>query len=158
MRGRVTRTRRTAYGARMRRNFLRPPSEAERHARYPVRVLVAPSVEPGGVSHGPPAARELLAWREIEQVAIAEVGEPEGVRTVVYDLICRKASDIAVFRLDAEPGEAAMALARQLEAALGHGRASAALKSISADGLATLWYPDLRAFEEDSLAELERGA
>jgi hypothetical protein len=77
---------------------------------------------------------------------------------VVYDLICRKASDIAVFRLDAEPGEAAMALARQLEAALGHGRASAALKSLSADGLATLWYPDLRAFEEDSLAELERGA
>jgi hypothetical protein len=140
----------------MGRNFLRPPTEAERRARYPVRVLVAPSLEAGGVSHGPAAARELLAWREVAQVAIAEVGEPEGVRTVVYDLICRPESGIAVFRLDADPGEAAMALARQLEAALGSERTSAALKGLAADGLATLWFPDLQAFEEESLAELER--
>ena len=95
-------------------DFLRPPSDAERHARYPVRVLVLPSFEPGGVSHGPPAARELLSWGEIAQVGVAEVGEPEGVRTVVYDLVTRTQAGIAVWRLDAEPGEAAMDVARLL--------------------------------------------
>jgi hypothetical protein len=140
----------------MRPNFLRPPSDAERAERYPVRLLEAPSFEAAGLRHGRPPSRALLAWSDVARVAVAEVGEPEGVRTVVYDLITLPASGVAVWRMDADPGEAARALARQLETALGPGRAPPALKNLASDGVATLWYPDLRAFEEDCLAELER--
>ena len=136
------------------RNFLRPPTDAERRARYPVRVLEQPRIEAGGVVHGPAGARELLAWSAVAHVVVAEVGEPEGVRTVVCDLITR-GDGLLVHRLDAEPGEAAIALARGLERGLGARRAPAALKSLAADGLASRWHPDLRSFEEEALEEIE---
>ena len=42
----------------------------------------------------------------------AEVGEPEGVRTVVFDLLVeRKATGCVVCRFDADPGPEAKALA-----------------------------------------------
>jgi len=139
------------------RNFLQPPSDAERRARYPVRVLEAPLLEPSGVAHGPSAARELLEWGKVERVVIAEVGEPEGVRTIVCDLIGRSDGATAVHRLDAEPGDAAIALARALERGIGVARAPASLKSLAGDGLATRWFPDLRSFEEAALEELGAG-
>ncbi|HVN37474.1 MAG TPA: hypothetical protein VMW19_04785 [Myxococcota bacterium] len=137
------------------RNFLRPPTDAERLARYPVRVLEEPRIEAGGIAHGPLGARELLAWSAVAHVIVAEVGEPEGVRTVVCDLISRDGDAVAVHRLDAEPGERAIALARALERGLGAQRAPAALKGLAADGLATRWHPDLRSFEEEALEEVE---
>lgn len=136
------------------RNFLRPPTDAERHARYPVRVLESPRLEPDGVAHGPASARELLGWDEVERVVVAEVGEPEGVRTIVCDLIGSRDGAPVVSRLDAEPGDAAIALARALERGIGSARAPGSLKSLAADGLATHWYPDLRSFEEAALEEL----
>ena len=138
------------------RNFLRPPTEAERRARYPVRVLESPRLEAAGIAHGPASARELLSWGRVERVVVAEVGEPEGVRTIVCDLVTR-GERIAVHRLDAEPGEAAIALARGLEAGIGSARAPVSLKSVAADGLATSWFPDLRTFEEAALEELDGG-
>jgi hypothetical protein len=136
------------------RNFLRPPTDAERRARYPVRVLEQPRIEAGGVAHGPAGARELLPWSAVAQVIVAEVGEPEGVRTVVCDLVTRDGDGLAVHRLDAEPGEPAIALARGLERGLGAPRTPAALKSLASDGLASRWHPDLRSFEEEALEEL----
>src|SRR5262245_56752633 len=137
------------------RNFLRPPTDAERRARYPVRVLEAPRLDPPGVAHGPASARALLAWGDVERVVVAEVGEPEGVRTIVCDLICRLGGAPAVYRLDAEPGDAAIALARAIEKGLGPRRAPPALKSLAADGLAPRWCPDLPTFEEEALEELD---
>jgi hypothetical protein len=141
----------------MPRSFLRPPSESERRARYRVRLLESPSLESGGVRHGAPEARELLSWDDIERVVVAEVGEPEGVRTIVCDLVRRAfGGGYRAHRLDADPGEPAQALARDLERGLGP-KASGALKSLAGDGLATQWFPDLASFEEEALAELERG-
>lgn len=136
------------------RNFLRPPTDAERRARYPVRVLESPRLEPGGIAHGPASARELLDWGKVERVVVAEVGEPEGVRTIVCDLIGTSGGGTAVHRLDAEPGDSAIALARALERGIGSARAPASLKSLAADGLATRWFPDLQSFEEAALEEL----
>jgi hypothetical protein len=136
------------------RNFLRPPTDAERRARYPVQVLESPRLDPSGVAHGPASARELLVWGKVERVMIAEVGEPEGVRTIVCDLIGRSERGPSVYRLDAEPGESAIAMARALERGIGPARVPAALKSLAADGLATRWFPDLRSFEEAALEEL----
>lgn len=138
------------------RDFLRPPTDAERRSRYPVRVLESPCLESGGIAHGPPGARELLTWGTVERVVIAEVGEPEGVRTIVCDLVTR-GDGILVHRLDAEPGEAAIALARGLAQGIGAARAPASLKSLAADGLAARWFPDLRTFEEAALEELRGG-
>ena len=139
------------------RNFLRPPTDAERRARYPVRVLESPRLEPGGIAHGPASGRELLDWGKVERVVVAEVGEPEGVRTIVCDLIGHAAGALAVYRLDAEPGDAAIALARALERGLGPRRAPPALKSLATDGLAPRWCPDLRTFEEEALEEIDGG-
>jgi hypothetical protein len=138
-------------------SFLQPPTDAERRARYPVRVLESPRLAPDGVAHGPEAARELLEWGRVERVVVAEVGEPEGVRTIVCDLIGSSGGAYAVYRLDAEPGEAAIALARALERGIGSARAPLALKSLAGDGLATRWFPDLRSFEEAALEELGGG-
>lgn len=137
-------------------SFLQPPSDAERHQRYPVRVLEAPALEATGVAHGPAGARERIGWDALERVIVAEVGEPEGVRTIVCDLLARGAGGrLVAHRLDAEPGDAALALARGLERGIGAARAPAALKSLAGDGLATRWFPDLRTFEEAALAELD---
>ena len=63
---------------------------------------------------------------------VAEVGEPEGVRTIVCDLVRRAfGGGYKAHRLDADPGDAAQALARGLEAGLGSGAASVALKSLA---------------------------
>jgi hypothetical protein len=139
-------------------NFLKPPSDSERRSRYRVRVLEAPSLEAGGIGHGRPDARELLSWDDVERVVVAEVGEPEGVRTIVCDLVRRAfGGGYKAHRLDADPGDAAQALAKGLEAGLG-ARASVALKSLAGDGLATRWCPDLGIFEEEALAELDGAA
>ena len=85
----------------------------------------------------------------------AEIGEPEGVRTIVFDLVTCHADDgWLVRRLDAEPGENAIALARLVERGLGAGRKVSSIKSLASDGIPARWYPDLRSFEADALAEL----
>ena len=102
-----------------------------------------------------------LAW--------AEVGEPEGVRTIVFDLVVRPdpqngerrpdGSDdgaFQVFRLDADPYEDAVDVARAIERALGE-RAAASLKNLAADGVASWSYPDLESFEEAVIETLALG-
>ena len=102
----------------------------------------------------PGAGRELLRWRDVLGAVAAEVGEPEGVRTIVFDLLAQASrGERVALRLDVEPGEPAAALAQVISAALGE-RARASIKSLAADGIATLWFPDLASFEEVASGEL----
>lgn len=127
---------------------------------YCVELLENPAATPGGVTHGAEARRALLPWADVCWAIAAEIGEPEGVRTIVFDLVTRRARDDGrddewqVRRLDAEPGEDAIALARLVEQGLGADRKASSIKSLATDGIPTRWYPDLQAFEEDALAEL----
>ena len=68
-------------------NFLKPLTEEERQARY--RVTVASRTLPGpkGLGYESSGTRGILLWNQISHIVAAEVGEPEGVRAVVFDLL-----------------------------------------------------------------------
>src|SRR5262245_39995762 len=119
-----------------------------RPAVYRLQLLEAPRVSGAGIEHGPALGRELLSWRDVLGAVAAEVGEPEGVRTIVFDLLARaNRGERVALRLDVEPGEPAAELAQVISAALGD-RARASIKSLAVDGVAALWFPDLASFEE----------
>ena len=82
------------------------------------------------------------------------MGEPQGVRTVVFDLVCLDGDGYRVYRMDAEPGEEATVLARELERRLAEA-ADSSIRSIAVDCRPNRWYPDLLGFEAEALAELE---
>jgi hypothetical protein len=120
---------------------------------YRLQLLEDPHLSAAGIEHGPVRCRELLRWRDVIGALAAEVGEPEGVRTIVFDLLAQTRGGRVAVRLDAEPGEPASAVAQTVAAALGE-RARPSIKSLAADGIATLWFPDLTSFEETAAAEL----
>ena len=122
---------------------------------YPLQLLEDPHLSAAGIEHGPDRCRQLLHWRDVIGALAAEVGEPEGVRTIVFDLLAQTRGGCVAVRLDAEPGEAASAVAQTVAAALGD-RARPSIKNLAADGVATLWFPDLASFEETASAELGR--
>lgn len=123
---------------------------AELPTPYRVEVLIHAQCGPQGIAHDRGGRRELLAWSEILRARAAEVGEPEGVRTIVFDLVVGSdASGLRVLRFDADPGDSAMQVASQLGNALGPERSSASIKSVAVDGIASRWYPDLESLELD---------
>lgn len=123
---------------------------------YRVELLESPAATPEGVTHGARNARSLLPWSEVRWAVAAEIGEPEGVRTIVFDLVTRTPDgEWRAHRLDAEPGEDAMALARVALRGLGDAHKLPSLRSLATDGIPARWYPDLLSFEEDVVGELE---
>lgn len=99
----------------------------------------------------------LLPWRCIEAAHAAEVGEPEGVLTVVFDLAVSGAPG-GRCRLDADPGEPARGLGQSIERAIGRGRCTASLRAVALEGYATRTYPDLESFEADAPEGWRRSA
>lgn len=130
-------------------------SSAELRARYRVELLDEPLPSAEGVEYGGEGERALLAWSEIELALSAEVGEPEGVRTIVFDfIIACDGGSCRVRRMDADPGEDAMEFARVLDDHLGPDCVTASIKSVATDGIASRWYPDIESFELDALHSL----
>jgi len=150
--GRVKATRRAAEAGGVSELFPDPGD------RYRVRLLRHPELTAEGVLHEEEGSRRLLPWRAVRGALAADVGEPEGVRTIVFDLCVEVADGVcSVWRLDAEPGGDAMGLARRIRTGLagrGDDRVSPSLKSVADDGLPTRWYPDLASFEADAAEEL----
>lgn len=123
--------------------------------RYQVQVLSWAEVGEDGVSHAEGGRRALVAWPRILHALAAEVGEPEGVRTIVFDLVVeRKESGCLVCRFDAEPGSDARDLAVRIVTGLGRARCSRALLDLAADGASSRCFPDLESLAEDALEEL----
>lgn len=122
---------------------------------YPARVLDRPEVTPGGVCHEVDGAIELLPWYRVVWVIAAEIGEPQGVRTIVFDLLIEEPNGaVHIQRLDADPGSDAFELARGVARGVHKNRMSPSLKSLATDGLPARWYPDLQSFEEEAIGEL----
>jgi hypothetical protein len=129
-----------------------------RAGRYRVELLADAEVCENGVVHGAPGSRERLAWSAIFRAVAAEVGEPEGVRTVIFDLVVGREAGFAIRRFDAEPGEDAMRVAERLLTALGSDAVSPSIKTLASEGSPGIAYPDLEEFEAVALALLdERG-
>jgi hypothetical protein len=120
---------------------------------YQSRVLVEPRFTDAGVEHRVGDRPAELTWAQISAAVAAEIGEPEGVRTIVFDLVVDEPADRIALRFDADPGDAATAIARNLCAALGE-RAHASIKSLAVDGIPSQWFPDLASFEEAVAEEL----
>jgi len=125
------------------------------NAHYRVHLLGDPELCAAGVAHRKGGRRTLLPWSRVEHAIAAEVGEPQGVRTTIFDLVVSKSGGWLAHRLDAEPGEDAMHLARGIAQSLRAGCSSASLKSLATDGIPARWYPDLDGFEREAIRLLE---
>jgi hypothetical protein len=133
-----------------------PTAPATPAGAYRSQVLQAPRLGRTGVEHGSAGRRRTLTWGEVATALAAEVGEPQGVRTIVFDLLVDGPDGRVALRFDAEPGDDATAIARILTGALGE-RARPSLKGLAADGVPTRWFPDLASFEEAAAEEAAEG-
>ncbi|MDJ0866034.1 MAG: hypothetical protein QNK03_08000 [Myxococcota bacterium] len=132
-----------------------PRSPHEVEALYRVELLVGAEVGERGVQHRIGADAQLLDWGRVEHALAAEVGEPEGVRTVVFDLLVeRKPNECLVVRFAADPGDDAQLVASLIERHVDAERCSVSLHELAAEGIPTRWYPDLVSLAEDALDEL----
>jgi hypothetical protein len=117
-----------------------------------VCVLDGAEATPAGIRYG---QGDLIPWSAVTTAFAAEVGEPEGVRTVVFDLAVEQAGERRILRLDAEPGSGAMQLARAIAGGVSPRSKLPGIESLAVDGTPAHWYPDLEAFAEardDALA------
>jgi hypothetical protein len=124
-------------------------------SRYRAELLA--DARPGrqGIVHAGPLGEARLAWGRVRRAFAAEVGEPEGVRTLVFDLVVGIAGgECASLRFDRDPGADAQAAARAIVRALGPDLCDPSLLAVAVDGYATRSHPDLEAFEEACLEAL----
>ncbi len=129
-----------------------PAGGQEVPSRYRVHLLSDARPTERGILYRRGAQRFLLAWSRVRRAFAAEVGEPEGVRTIVFDLVVSTdRGECVVFRFDADPGEGAKILARAVELGAGSESCDACLRAVATDGFATRSFPDLEPFEEASL-------
>jgi hypothetical protein len=122
--------------------------------RYRARVVEGVALQPSGLHHLEAGEPALLPWDDVRLAVAAEIGEPEGVRTIVFDVIADTGDGWLAHRLDAEPGSEAMLQARELAEWLAPEVCGPSLKSLAADGIPSRWYPDLASFEDDTLERL----
>jgi len=128
---------------------------ADASSRYRVEVLPWAEIGVGGIAFSEGPAQRTLPWSRILHALAAYVGEPEGVCTIVFDLVVeRKETECLVCRFDAEPGEPARTVARALLGGLGRARCSRSLAELAAEGVPTRSYADLDSLAEASLEEL----
>ncbi len=124
---------------------------------YRVHLLCEPVPVEGGVLHRVGANTYILDWDRVRCALAAEVGEPEGVRTIVFDLVTSRDGDSFVAcRMSAEPGEEATAVARAIERGLSDSRGSPSIGSIATDGKPVSWYPDLPSLDEANREALRK--
>jgi hypothetical protein len=126
----------------------------EARSFYPARLVSRAAPTEEGISFWDGGELRHIPWSRVRRVAAAEVGEPEGVRTVVFDLLAHEGElGYAVYRFDADPMDV-LGVARAVESGIGKERAVLALRSLAADGVATASFPDLGSFEEAAAAAL----
>jgi len=117
--------------------------------RSPVVLLPEAQADERGITYRRSGRLYLLPWSRIGAAHAAEVGEPEGVQTVVFDLVLA-ARPRRRCRLDAEPGAPARDLGQAIAHGVGRARCTASLRAVALEGYATRSYPDVQSFEDDS--------
>ena len=123
------------------------PAASEVPSRYRVHLLPGAKPTERGVLYRRGGERFLLAWGRVECAFAAEVGEPEGVRTIAFDLAVEVHGPVCVVcRMEAEPGEDAMRLARAIQLGVGPELCNPCIKSLAADGIPSLSFTDTETF------------
>lgn len=133
------------------------PSRDEVRARYRVQLLCDAVAAERGVLYRLEGEDCILSWDRVQRVLAAEVGEPQGVRTIVFDLLVETGVETGfeVCRFDAEPGRDAVEAAELMADHVASEHLCASIKALATDGLPLEWYPDVESFEEAALASLE---
>jgi len=131
-----------------------------RSGRYRVQLLANPELCERGISHGDPSDPGVIEWAAIRWALAAEIGEPEGVRTIIFDLVLGRipgedASAFEICRLGAEPGEEAMEMASAIARALAPQFSAPSIKSLATEGTPSRWYQNLEEFEAAALESLD---
>jgi len=131
-----------------------------RRGRYRVQLLANPEICESGIAHGDPVDPGVVDWTEVRWALAAEVGEPEGVRAIIFDLVVGRISGpdgsaFEICRLSAEPGEEAMKLASAIERALAPQFSAPSIKSLAAEGTPSRWYQNLEELEAAALESLD---
>lgn len=135
------------------------PSRGEVQARYAVRLLADPQPAAEGLFHRTADGAQRVAWDAVQYVLAAEIGEPQGIRTIVFDLVVADGdASWTVLRFDEEPGEDAEAVAQVLTTAIPGERLGAAVKSLATESVVAEWFPDVPSFEEHAVGILARRA
>lgn len=130
-------------------------SDRDVEGRYRVDVLPWAAVADDGVQFREGVETRLLPWSRVQFALAAQVGEAEGVSTVVFDLVVeRKHTDVLVCRFDADPGDSAQEVARQLLMVLGRERCSRSLADLAAEAVPSRCYEDLESLAAGSLEDL----
>jgi hypothetical protein len=127
----------------------RPGAAGALSEAYRVELLREIRLAERGIVHRTPEGERTLSWDEVRFAVAAEVGEPEGVRTIVFDLVLgRDGEGWRVARLDADPGPLAEEIARAIHAGVAPPRRGPSIKSLASDGVPSWRYADLESFEE----------
>jgi hypothetical protein len=131
------------------KNPVGDPSVSEVPSRYQVHLLPGAKPTERGVLYRRGSEGFLLAWGRVEYAFAAEVGEPEGVHAIAFDLAVEVSGPVCVIcRIEVPPGEEAMRIARAIQLGVGPEACNSCIKSLAADGVSSLWYPDIESFGE----------
>jgi hypothetical protein len=134
------------------------PAASEVPSRYRVHLLPGAKPTERGVLYRRGSERFLLAWGRVESAFAAEVGEPEGTRTIAFDLAVEVRGPVCVVcRMEAPPGEDAMRTARAIQLGVGAEFCNPCIKSLAADGVPSLSFPDTETFGEAVLEAIRFG-
>jgi hypothetical protein len=136
-----------------------PPSDGSSGLPSYYRAHLLAGAEPTarGLAFRQGEESSLLAWSRVRRAFAAEVGEPEGIRTVVFDLVIGiEGPECVAFRFSAEPGDDARSTARAILVGLGPDLCDASLHTVAAEGFATRTHSDLEPFDEACLESVRR--
>jgi len=115
---------------------------------WQVLTIEVPSFEVDGFRWRGSQGVGFVSWEFVQRAFAAEVGEPEGVRAVVFDLVVGAPDrPTRLFRFCRDPHDGAVSLARSLVSAVG-GRCSKRLRDFAREGQLGLSVPDLAALDE----------
>jgi hypothetical protein len=125
------------------------PTESEVPSRYRVHLLPGAKPTERGVLYRRGTERFLLAWGRVERAFAAQVGESEGARAIAFDLAIEVRGPVCVScRMEAQPGEDAMRIAKAIQLGVGSEACSPCIESLAADGVASLSFSDTGTFGE----------
>jgi hypothetical protein len=121
-------------------------------SRYRARILSEARPTDAGITYRQGDEFHLLEWSRVERALAAEVGEPQGVRTIVFDLLVEMDDcGCVAYRFDADPTGNAQEVARAIATCLPGERTDASIKSVAIDGVPSRSYPDLESLAEANL-------
>ena len=132
------------------------PGLAERGYReWTIWVVDQPELSADGIRIAWEGATHAVAWSEIDRAFAAEVGEPEGVRAMVFDLAWSGAPDApAILRFSVDPSEGPKRPAQHVVEALGAELCSDSLRALANDGRPTEHYSHIDFLDEALLTWL----